>query len=85
MARQLKTMLEKFSLTSKVLCYVKDKGTNLASMTTILKSIISCETLNLLVPFHGACFGHVMSKAGQYVTNDDKISKDLAPINVKST
>jgi hypothetical protein len=54
-------------------------------MTTILKSIISCETLNLFVPFDGACFGHVMSKAAQYVTNDDKISKDLVPINVKST
>jgi hypothetical protein len=62
LARQLKTMLEKFGLTSKVLCYVKDEGINLASMTIALKSIISCEALNLLVPFDGACFGHAMSK-----------------------
>jgi hypothetical protein len=85
LARQLKTMLKKFGLTSKVLCYVKDKGTNLANMTIILNFVISCEALNLLVPFDGACFGHVMSKAAQYVTNDDKISKDLVPISVKST
>jgi hypothetical protein len=37
LARQLKAMLEKFVLTSKVLCYIKDKGINLASMTTIPK------------------------------------------------
>jgi hypothetical protein len=42
LARQLKTMFEKFGLISKVLCYVKDEGTNLANMTTTLKSIISC-------------------------------------------
>jgi hypothetical protein len=74
-------MIEEFGLTSKVLCYVKYEGTNLVSMTLV----ISCETLSLLVPFHGACFGHVMSKTNQHATNDDKISNDLAPINVKST
>jgi hypothetical protein len=74
-------MLEEFGLISKVLCYVKDEDTNLVSMTLI----ISCEALSLLVPFDGACFGHVMSKANQRATNDYKISKDLAPINVKST
>jgi len=83
LAKQLKAMLEKFGLISKVLCYVKDKGTNLISMITTLKYVISCEALSLLVPFDGACFGHVMSKATQYTTNDDKISKDLVPINVK--
>jgi hypothetical protein len=64
-------MLEKFGFTSKILCYVKNEGTNLGTMTTTLKSIISCEALNLFAPFDAACFGHVMSKAIQYVTNDD--------------
>jgi hypothetical protein len=76
-------MFEKFGLTSKVLCYVENEGINLANMTTTPKVIISYETLSLLVPFDGACFGHVMSKVAQYATNDDKISKDLSPINVK--
>ncbi len=83
LAKQLKAMLEKFGLTSKVLCYVKDEGTNLTSMIIALKSVISCEAFNLLVPFDGACFGHAMSKASQYTTNDENISKDLVPINVK--
>jgi hypothetical protein len=54
-------------------------------MTITLKFVISCEALSLLVLFYGACFGHAMSKTIQYATNDDKISKDLAPINVKFT
>jgi hypothetical protein len=54
-------MLEKFGFTSKVLCYVKDEGTNLLSMTTTLKSVILCDALRLFVLFDGACFGHAMS------------------------
>jgi hypothetical protein len=49
-------------------------------MTIVLKFIISCEALNLLVFFYGTCFGHVVSKATQYATNDDKIFKDLAQL-----
>jgi hypothetical protein len=54
-------MLEKFGFTSKVLCYVKDEGTNLLNMTTTLKSLISCEALRLFVLFDGASFGRAMS------------------------
>jgi len=35
-------------------------------MTRSLKSVISCEVLNLPTPFDGACFGHVMNKLAQY-------------------
>jgi len=75
-------LFESFSLTSKVLCFVKDEGINLRTMVTTLKSLISCEVLNLKSPFDSACFGHVMNKATQYDTNDDKISMDLRPIDV---
>jgi hypothetical protein len=83
LARQLKAMLEKFGFTSKVLCYVKDEATNLVSMTVALMSMISYEALNLLQPFDGIGFGHVMNKAAQYATDDDRISKNLALMNVK--
>jgi hypothetical protein len=65
-------MLEKFGLTSKILCYGKDEGTNLGTMTTTLKLIISGKAFNLLAPFDGACLRHVMRKTTQYATNDDK-------------
>jgi hypothetical protein len=58
LARQLKAMLEKFG--PHLRCC--EEGTNLSSMTTTLKLMISCEALNLLQPFDETCFGHVMNK-----------------------
>ena len=62
-AVQLQLLLENFDLTKKVICYVKDEGTNLGTMTQALKIIVSCDMLGQTVPFEGACFGHAMSKA----------------------
>jgi hypothetical protein len=76
-------MLEKFGFTFKVLCYVKDEGTNLVSMTLALMLMISYEALNLLQPFDGTGFGHVVSKVVEYATDDDRISKNLALMSVK--
>jgi hypothetical protein len=78
-------MLEKFGLTSKILCYVKDERTNLGIMTTTLKLVISWKAFNLLAPFDGACFGHAINKRTQYVINNDKVSKDLGHVTVKTT
>jgi hypothetical protein len=75
LARQLKAMLKKFGLTFKILCYVKNECTNLGNLTTTLKFVISCETLNLHVHFDGSCFGHAMSKATQYASNNEKIPR----------
>lgn len=85
LAKQSKVLFESFSLTSRVLCFVKDEGINLKTMATTLKSMISCEVLDLKSLFDSACFGHAMSMATQYDTNDDKISMDLKPISVKSS
>jgi hypothetical protein len=42
---------------------VKDEGSNLTIMATILQSIVDCEPLKLLRVYDGTCFGHLMSKA----------------------
>jgi hypothetical protein len=59
-------MIESFTFTSNILCYVKYEGINLGNVTTALKSMILCVALNLLAPFDGACFERVMSKGVQY-------------------
>jgi hypothetical protein len=33
--------------------------------------------------YESTCFGHVMSKAYQYATNDDKVSMGQTLVNVK--
>lgn len=83
LARQSNAMIESFSFTSNILCYVKDEGINLENMTMALKSVILCESLSFLAPFDGACFEYVMSKGVQYASNDNKVSKDLTLVNVK--
>ena len=85
LAIQLRVLLEKFGLTKKVICYVKDEGTNLSTMTEALKSVVGCDELGLAAPFEGSCFGHAMSKACQYATADDKVCDNLTPISVKAT
>jgi hypothetical protein len=52
-------------------------------MATIMHSIIDNEPLKILKVYEGTCFGHVMSKARQYATNDDKIFVGLRNVSVK--
>jgi hypothetical protein len=65
LAKQLKALLEKLGLTSKVLCYVKNERTKLETMTIALKSTISCEVLSLPIPFVGACIEQNISICNQ--------------------
>ncbi len=62
MVEQMKDFLSSFGLLNKVIAFVKYVDTNLGMMTTTLKSIISCNLLNLPTPFVLMCGGHVMSK-----------------------
>jgi len=52
-------------------------------MVLTLHSIFNCEPLNILRVYKGTCFGHVMSKACQYVINDEKVSIGLKNGTVK--
>jgi hypothetical protein len=44
---QIKVLLNSFVLFNKVIAYVKDEGSNLATLTIILTSMVSC------FPLHG--------------------------------
>jgi hypothetical protein len=54
-------------------------------MVVAMDSIIDYEPLKILGVYESTCFGHVMSKAYQYATNDDKISIGLKNVSVKKT
>jgi len=55
----------------------------LQSLLASLCSIVDYELLNLPHIYEGICFGHVLSKACQYSTNDDKVSIGLRQMSVK--
>lgn len=83
LAEQVKPILEEFELTNKVIAYVKDEGSNLTTMASSLSEVVSCEPLGLTRPYAGVCFGHVMSKACQYATDDSKVCRDFKEISLK--
>jgi hypothetical protein len=52
-------------------------------MAVALQSIVDYEPLKLFQVYEGTCFEHVMFKACQYATNDDKKFIGLRSVNVK--
>ncbi len=52
-------LFDQYGLKIKTIAYVKDEGSNLNTMTSILKFVVKCEVLGLDENFQGACFGHV--------------------------
>jgi len=79
----LQALFEKYRLINKIICYVKNKGTNLFTMTIFLKQIVNYQRLGILAPFEGVCFGHALSKACQYATFDEKVNSSLQRVNIK--
>jgi hypothetical protein len=78
LAINLTKLLDEYWLRKKCFVYVKDKGSNLNAMTTILKFEVCCELSMFglgLKKFQSTCFGHDFSKACQYVTTYEKIAK----------
>jgi hypothetical protein len=83
MAVQLQVLLDRFGLLHRVIAFIKDKSINLSAMATILHSIIDYEPLNIIRVYEGTCFGHVMSRACQYATNDENVFVRLRNVSVK--
>jgi hypothetical protein len=57
--------------------FVKDEGIDLMSMATTLCFVVDCCLLKLQQVYESTCFGHIMSKACQYATNDEKVTTSM--------
>ncbi len=62
LASQLQALFEEYKLINKIICYIKNEGMNLSTMTNIFKQIVNCEGLGILAPFASVYFGHAFSK-----------------------
>lgn len=83
LAEIVKPLLEQFKLQTKVIAYVKDEGSNLKTLERALSANISCDVLGLQDPYASVCFGHVMSKAAQYATTEDKVCMKMKEVSLK--
>jgi hypothetical protein len=85
LAKNLTELLDNYALWRKIIAYVKHEGSNLNTMTTILKSIVGWDMLGLEESFQGIYFGHAFSKAYQYVTIGNKVCKYLQHVSITPT
>ena len=83
-AEIVKPLLDEFQLTKKIIAWVKDEGSNLTTLERALQLTVSCDVLDIKQPYAGACFGHVMSKACQYATDDDKVCREMTELSLRS-
>jgi hypothetical protein len=79
----LNNLLDSLSLRKKIIAFVKDEGVNFNTMTSTLRSIMSCGILRLEESFNGSCFKHVFSKACQYGTVEGKVYKDMRFVQLR--
>jgi hypothetical protein len=70
-------------LITKIIIYVKDKGSNLQACASALTSIVSCDFSTLLNPFDGSHLGHALSKVCQYAIIDGNVAVDLSLASIK--
>jgi hypothetical protein len=66
-------LLNLFSFFNKVITYVKDEGSNLATLTFVLTFVVSCFPFQLQCPFVGSYFEHAMLKATPYAIDYVKV------------
>jgi len=81
---EIKFLLDSSSLLDKVIFYVKDKGSNLSTLTSALKSVVTYSPLQLTSPLVGSYFGYAMSKAYQYAFDHSKVCARVLEISLKS-
>ncbi len=85
MAIQVNDVLAKHGLNTHVFAYVKNEGSNFATMTSTLTFVVFCCVLGTSTPFVGSCWGHVMFKCYQYAIDDSKVCVNLLSISIKKT
>jgi hypothetical protein len=81
LAEIVKSLLEQFKLQTKVIAYVKDEGSNMKTLEITLSANISCDVLRLHDSYASVYFGHVMSKAAQYATTEDKVCMKMKEVS----
>jgi hypothetical protein len=84
LAKLIRSLLNQYKLTNKIIAYAKDEGSNFIKMASTLEDIVTCDPLNLANPYVETCFGHYMSKAYQYAINDKKNCSTFSQVPLKS-
>lgn len=80
LAKIAKHMLQTFQLTDKVVAYVKDEGSSLATLVVALSSRVHIIWDDIAPCWH--LLWHPMSKACQYATMDEKVCGGMSKVRI---
>ncbi len=75
LAKKLKELLDSYALKRKIIAYVKDERSNLNTMTTTLKSIVSCDMFGLEENFKAFVQGIHFIRLANMLQHMKKIAK----------
>ncbi len=89
---QVKILLYIFGLFDKIIIYVKDKRSNISTLTSTLTNVVTYYPFyqedqlldQLSSSFVGSCFGHAMLKACQYAFYDSKVCVGFSKVSLKN-
>ncbi|KAG0556897.1 hypothetical protein KC19_11G087000 [Ceratodon purpureus] len=82
LAVEVKELLNSFNLTDKIIAFVVDDDSRLGSLISALSSMVLCAPLQLPEPYSGTCFGHVMFKACENATTDEKVCSRMREVSI---
>jgi hypothetical protein len=85
LVKQMKYFLAEYQLISKIIICVNDENTKLNTFAFTFASVVFCTPLQLVAPFSGTYFGHVMFKACQYATNETNIGVGMKKVCYRSS
>jgi len=80
----LTKLFNQYGSRNKIIVYVKNKGSNLNTMSIVLKFVVKCEVLGLDEVFKVRLFWPFFSNACQHAIIDKKICKNLKFVSIKS-
>jgi len=83
LVNNLTNFFDQYGFKNNIIAYVKDEGSNLNTMTIVLKYVVKYEVFGLYENFQGSCFGHVFSKACQYANTNEKVCRNLKFVSIK--
>jgi hypothetical protein len=84
LVNNLTKLFDQYGLRNKIIAYVNDEGSNLNTVTIVLKFVVKYEILGLNESFQGSYFGHVFSKACQYAITYENFCRNFKFVSIKS-
>lgn len=84
LAKIVKSFLNVFWLTDKIMAYVKDEDANVNTLVVVHQSIVLVQVTQAWPPLCLSSIGHTMSKWCPYATNELRVCKVMKEMSLRN-